>query len=266
LAGPTIGGVVVSQTQGEITWNATDALGVESSGITIDGNAVTNVSGPFKAAVGANFAAPYGALAAGTHTYVITATNDNGVTSQTTGTFVLTGPVISQVTVSQTTGEITWNAAADVGVRSTSVTLDGNALTDLRGPFDAAVGVNYAAFYSTLAVGTHTFVITVTDNGGASSQYTGTIVVGPVISQVAVSLTQGQISWNVADGGVTLSSTSVAIDGSIDQNQLGPITAPNGANYLALFGALPAGTHSYLITATDIAGNSTQYQGTFAVT
>ena len=173
--------------------------------------------------------------------------------------------MITNVAVSQTAGQITWTAAASMGVQSASITMDGNALSNITGPLDTANGVNYAATYGTLGAGAHTYVITVTDKDGATAQYTGTLTVGPVISQVAVSTGQGQISWNVADGGVTISNTAVTIDGAIESNQYGPVPTPGGANYVATFSALASGYHSYVITATDVAGNAIQYTGTFTV-
>ena len=118
-SGPVIGGVVVSQ--GQITWNVTDPAGLQSSSITIDGNAVTSLYGPYTAASGVNYAAVYGALSAGAHTYTISATDNNGVTAQDTQSFTLSGPTIGAVTLfhgtihAQTVGEITWNVSDPAG-------------------------------------------------------------------------------------------------------------------------------------------------------
>ena len=267
LVGPAISRVAIASPQaGEISWNVLDAAGVQSSSITIDGNPPTTLSGPYTAAHGVNYAAVYGTRAAGTHTYVIAATDANGITSQASGTFTLVGATISGVAVNQSKGEISWNAADPAGVQSAAITIDGTAVTNLKGPYTAFASVNYVALYGTLAAGTHTFAITVLDGAGIVSQYTGTLVVGPVISGVVVSTTSGQINWNVSDGGINLTSTTLSIDGLADQNQYGPFTAANGsANYYAAFGALAAGTHNYVITAVDSNNNSTTYSGSFTI-
>ena len=86
--GPMISGVAVSQTKGKISWNAVDADGVASSTLKIDGTPV-KVGGPNAAASGVNFSASYGSLAAGSHSYTITATDKAGHESTSTGSFTL---------------------------------------------------------------------------------------------------------------------------------------------------------------------------------
>ncbi len=191
----------------------------------------------------------------------ITATDNAGNSAQHTGTFVV-GPMISQVMVSVTQGTITWNVAAAYGVASSSLTIDGAAVTNLFGPYTAPPGVNYSGTFSTLSAGSHTYAITATDDAGNSTQRTGTFVVGPMISQVVVSVTQGTITWNVA-AAYGVAGSSLTIDGAAVDKVDGPYTAPPGVNYAAVYGVLQAGEHSYTITAIDDAGNSTQYVGTF---
>ena len=113
---PTISGVVVAVNKGVITWNAAASRGVASSSITIDGVSVTTIDGPYTCPPGVNYAAVYGAISSGSHTYVITATDGAGNWSQRTGTFATPGPTISGVVVSLKQGIITWNAAASAGV------------------------------------------------------------------------------------------------------------------------------------------------------
>jgi hypothetical protein len=272
LAGPTISGVAFALRQQQFSWNVADAAGVQSSSITIDGNALTKLYGPFTAASGVNYAAVYGTLAAGSHTYVITATDRNGTTAQRTGSFTLVGPTISGVTVVEPqVGEISWNATDAAGVQSSGITIDGNAVTRLAGPFAAASGANYAAFYGTLATGAHTYVITATDGNGTTSQYTGSFTLaGPTISGVVVSHTmvgslgQGEITWNVA-GPAALQSCSITIDGNALTNLEGPYPAAAGVNYAAVYGVLPAGPHTCVITATDANGVTAQYSRTFTL-
>ena len=136
-SGPTIGQVAVSQTKGRISWNAVDPDGVASSSLVIDGTAVANVAGPFKAGSGVNFSAPLGSLAAGDHAYAITATDKSGNKSTIQGNFTLlvpltAGPTIGQVALSQARGRISWNAADSDGVSGCTLELDGDSRLEHR--------------------------------------------------------------------------------------------------------------------------------------
>ena len=182
-----------------------------------------------------------------------------------------TDPTISQVKVSQSQGQITWNVADSAGVQSSSITLDGTTVTKIYGPFPAPSGVNYSAVYGSVPAGAHTYVITATDNDNNTSQYTGTFTAGPVIGKVVVShavvnaQTQGVISWNIVDSTAAVQSSTVTIDGSLATNIYGPGITASGVNYSAVFGPLPAGSHTAVITATDAAGLTSQYTQTFTL-
>ena len=275
-SGPAIGEVVIShaqlgaQTRGLITWNVADATGVQSSSIMIDGNPVKSVYGPIGSASGGNYAALCGTLPAGTNTCVISATAKNGNTSQYSETFTLAGPAIGEIAVSHTMvrpqpfGEITWNATAAAGVQSASISIDGRVPAHLYGPLHAASGANYTALFGALPAGTHDYIITATDGDGTTSLYAGKFTLaGPAIGEVAVSPTQEMITWNAADVGAT--SSAIAIDGKPVPRLYGPFHAIAGVNYVALYGALSAGTHTYVITVTDADGVESQDTGTFTL-
>ena len=85
--GPTISGVTIVTASGLMTWNALDSDGVASSSLQIDGADVSNIYGPYVAASGVNFSGVFGTLLSGSHTYTITATDNLGNQSQSTGTF-----------------------------------------------------------------------------------------------------------------------------------------------------------------------------------
>ena len=107
------------------------------------------------------------------------------MTTKSVGVFAVSGPTIGKVAVSTATGVITWNAASSNGVASTALTIDG-AGTNISGPYAAPSGVNYAGTLGSLATGSHTYVITATDNSGRWSQYSGIFQVtnpGPTISK-----------------------------------------------------------------------------------
>ena len=83
--------VAIAQANGRISWNVFDPNGVAGATLQIDGVNVANVIGPFTASSGVNFSAPLGSLAAGAHTYRITATDNLGRQSSLLANFNLTG-------------------------------------------------------------------------------------------------------------------------------------------------------------------------------
>jgi len=262
---PTINNVVLSANQGVITWNAAAVTGIVSSTLTIDGAAVSNVTGPYDAASGVNYQDSFGTLPSGNHTYAITVTSGAGQTTRSVGVFAVSGPAIGKVVVSTAAGVITWNALSSNGVASTSLTIDGNGI-GVSGPYAAASGFNYSGALGSLATGSHTYVITATDNSGRFSQYSGIFQVtnpGPAIGKVAVSIAKGLLTWNAVDSD-GIASVSVTIDG-IARKIRGPYKAASGFNYQGVFGVLASGSHSYIIRATDAVGNPSQYSGTFVV-
>ena len=161
------------------------------------------------------------------------------------------------------------------------LSIDGAALSqgEIVGPYAAASGEDFAwvfgrpgpvsvwAFRPTDPSGVHSYVITATDKAGNSSRLTGTFKVGPVISAVAFSFTQGFMSWNAADP-YGVAATQLSIDGNAVRKSalFGPYAASSGKNFAWVFGSLAAGsTHTYVITATSELDYSTQLSGTFTV-
>ena len=262
---PTIGSVVLAANQGTITWNTAAVTGIKAVALTIDGAGVSNVTGPWDASSGVNFEGVFGGISSGSHYYSITVTSGAGVTTRSVGVFAVSGPSIGKIAVSTATGWITWNAAGSNGVASTALTIDGTGIA-VCGPYAAASGFNYSGALGSLANGSHTYVITATDNSGRWSQYSGIFQVtnqGPTISQVAVSVAKGLLTWNACDSD-GVGTVSVTIDG-IAKKVLGPYKATSGYNYQGVFSKLVSGSHAYVIKAVDGAGNASQYSGTFLV-
>ena len=86
----------------------------------------------------------------------------------------------------------------------------------------------------------------------------------PSISQVTFSQATGNITWNVLDG-QGVASSGLQIDG-VSVAVAGPFAASNGGvNYSASFSQLSKGQHTYLISASDTAGNSSSATGQFNV-
>jgi hypothetical protein len=104
-----------------------DPEGVASCTLKIDGKAVSNVNGPYAAASGVNFSASYGSLAAGNHTYTITATDKAGNVSSSSGSFTLTA--------SSSTARNALFSAASLSALSKSTKADW--LYDLSGLLDS---------------------------------------------------------------------------------------------------------------------------------
>ena len=282
-AGPMISQVGVNLSGRYVSWNEADPAGLSGGQLSmIDGNRVSQseISGPYTAASGVNYAGIFGTLSAGPHTYVITATDALGNVSTQNGSFTVpvtptAGPVISQVGVNLSGRYVSWNEADPAGLSGGQLSIDGIPLSEsaISGPYTAASAANYAGIFgTTLSAGTHTYVITATDALGNVSTRNGSFTVpvtptaGPVISQVGVNLSGRYVSWNEADP-AGLSGGQLSIDGTaLSQSDIsGPYTAASGVNYVGIVGTLSAGPHTYVITATDKLGNAITQNGSFTV-
>jgi len=275
---PTISGVGTSSTKNTISWNVVDSAGVAASSIKIDNTTVLKVSGPYTATSGVNFSASYGNLPAGTHSYSIVATDKAGNATRLNGTFTVaapassSSPTISGVAVSLTKGTITWNALDSDGIGSVALTIDTLPAAKINGPYKAASGQNYSGVMGSLQAGGHSYVITATDKLGNVSTFSGTFNLtaaivgpGPVISGVAVALAKSKLTWNAADTS-GIASVGLTIDGAAVSGIAGPYAAKVGFNYSWGFASLAAGTHNYVIRATDKLGNASYYSGSFTKT
>ena len=231
-----------------MSWNAVDPDGVASTALQIDGSVVSHIDGPFLAASGVNFSAVYGALSAGDHAYIITATDAAGNVSTLNGTITLagpatpvpgTGPTIGQVAVSQAKGYMSWNAVDSDGVASVGLKIDGLTVSKIGGPYAAATGgANYTGDISTLAAGSHDYVISAQDGAGNVSTLNGSFVVtssgsNNATSTAAKSLVLGNVSqsatttsakvqWLYDLGGLSNSSNT---DNSVSANAVDAVMA-----------------------------------------
>ncbi len=172
--GPTISLVVASESKARISWNAFDTTGVTGSTLSIDDNVVSSISGPYTAASGVNFSAPLDSLAAGIHTYSITAFDGLGSQETANGAFTLAAtttydPMISLVVVAQERGRISWNVFSPNTIVGSTLQIDGATIGSVIGPFAASSGVNFSASLAGLVVGSHSYRITATDALGRQS-------------------------------------------------------------------------------------------------
>ena len=289
-AGTAKNGTLESSDNLLITWSATRFNGIASKSLTVDGQAVSTIYGPY----GDNYAGVFGSLAAGQHAFMIEATDFNGVRSEYYGTFdvaatTAAAPVISLVVVAEAGAGgnrdgtldssdqlvITWSATSDDGIASKSLTVDGQAVSTIYGPY----GVNYAGVFGPLAAGTHAYTIEVTDTNGIASIHNGTFNViaaaadppqigNVVVAETAISSRDGLLNteetlvltWTLTDAD-GIASKSLSVDGM----SVATIYGPYGNAYAGLLFRLAAGTHSYTIQATDATGQTSTLNGTFHV-
>ncbi len=87
---------------------------------------------------------------------------------------------------------------------------------------------------------------------------------GPTIGSVVFSAAKRVISWNAADSD-GVAGSHLQIDGKNVSQVYGPYQAAPGVNYSASTAVLAVGHHSYVITASDKAGHSSTFSGSFDV-
>ena len=115
--------------------------------------------------------------AEGSHTYAITATDGAGDWTQYNKTFTV-GPSISHVSVSTTTGQISWIAADPAGITSSNIVIEGVGSPTTYGPYTVSPGLAYSCSYGGLSLGTYTYAqLIATDTLGDTTQITGTFTV-----------------------------------------------------------------------------------------
>ncbi len=167
-----------------ITWSATSDDGIASKSLTIDGQTVSTVYGPY----GVNYAGVFGPLEAGSHAYTIEVTDTNGIASTHNGVFNVIAaapdpPQIGNVVVAETanlprdgllnseeTLVLTWTLTDADGIASKSLSVDGNTVAPIYGPYGNA----YAGLLGQLPQGTHAYQIQATDTTGQTSTFNGT--------------------------------------------------------------------------------------------
>jgi hypothetical protein len=151
-----------------------------------------------------------------------------------------------------------------------TMAVDGTYLL-VAGPYGTKYAGNYAGLLGTLLGGSHTYVITATGATGASTSVTGTFTTtapagsGPTISNivVATSAKTPVITWRLTDSaGVKL--TTITVDGKF-LPVYGPYGTKYAGNYAGVLGTLSAGSHTYVINATNAKGVSSKATGAFTV-
>ncbi|MDM8565756.1 PKD domain-containing protein [Candidatus Halobeggiatoa sp. HSG11] len=207
----------------------------------------------------------------GTHTITLTVTDDKGATSQASKT--ITGskniPPVPLFTVSPESGPTPLTVSVDA---SNSYDEDGEIVrydwSVIYNSMDIAEDSNsnpsVVSKFTLRKVGTHTITLTVTDNEGATSKISKTVVVGPNTPPVAsftASPENGPTPLTVklnADNSYDEDGEIVKYAWTVDGNS---VTLTNNEIILS-----EVGTHTITLTVTDDKGATSQVSKTITVT
>ncbi len=300
---PAIAGIVVAESSASnkngklestdkllITWAASSSHGIASQTMVIDDKVAVPVKGPFS---NLYYYSNIGTQTVGVHTYTITTTDANGLSSSVVGTFTvvapapptLAGAAVGESGSSNKNGKLeptdkltlTWIAKSDYGIASQTVKVGEKAIASVK----SVAGTSY--YYCSLgawAVGTHAYTITTTDVNGRLSSVTGTFIVvgastippaivGQAVGEAGSSNKNGilettdklTLTWGAkSDNGVARQTITV------DGETVGSAKPVAGTSYYyCSLGTWAAGTHSYVITTFDATGLSSSVSGSFTV-
>ena len=199
-------------------------------------------------------------LPQGSHAYYVTALDSAGNTSapvSTTWTVDLTAPALTlsstpDIVTNATTASFSFSATDSGGgaVSSYSCSIDGAAYASCSSPKS----------YSSLGAGAHTFAVVVTDTAGNTSgatTFSWTVdLTAPTLSITAkpnsiTNATTASFSFSGNDtGGGTIASYSC----KLDAGSYATCTSPQA------YASLAAGAHTFSVTVTDTAGNTSSEQ------
>jgi len=267
----TLGSIPSVVTPGTVVMLSGSA--VAGAGRSITSYAWAQLTGATVTISNANTAnANFTASATGTYSFMLTATDSGGQTGTATAVLVVSLPVSMPPPV------VTLGSIPSVVAPGDTVTLSGSAVAGAgrsitsyawvqqSGPATVVISnANTAnANFTASATGSYTFKLTANDNGGQAGTATVVILVSAPVAAPPPVVTLGSMPSVVAPGDiVTLSGSAVAGAGrSITSyawaQQTGPTTVAisnaNAAN--VYFTAPPAGTYSFILTATDNGGQT----------
>ncbi len=235
---------------------------------TIAGYAWKQVSGPSGASISnANTATPVvSGLTAGQYTFQLTVTDNSGATATAQVKIIVNAATVNQPPVANAGNNQTITLPAN------SVTLDGSGSEDpdgtitsyswtkMSGPAQGTIvnATDASTLVNTLVQGTYVYILTVTDNDGATGADTVTITVNAASNQPPVANAGSNKTITIPVNSVVLDgSKSSDPDGSIvsyNWIQLsGPSTATiaNGNSATAAAGSLLVGNYYFQLTVTD---------------
>lgn len=223
-----------------ISWSSSNATSVAVSGNGLNSSA-------------ANGSQLVTNLAAGTHTYSITAQGPNGPVTQTASVTVTSASLVSAA-ISASPTAVTAPGSSTLTWSSTNATA-----VSVSGPGLNSTAANDSRTVTGLSAGTYTYTISAQGPGGPVSR-TATVTVNAAPS-VSASLTTSPAS-GVAPASTTVGwNTSAASSVSVS----GPGISSASANGSQLVSGLGVGTHTYTLVAQGSGGPVTR-TATFTVT
>ncbi len=200
-----------------------------------------------------------GALAAGSHTITVVATDTSGnvttqtatiIVDQTAPSVAITG--ITSPTASGASQTATITASDNVAIASQTCRLDSGSATACTTSF--ATGA--------LTAGSHTITVVATDTSGNVTTQTATIIVDQSAPSVAISGLSSPTNSTASQTATIATSDNVALASQTCRLDSGAITACT-TSYAT--GTLTAGSHTITVIATDTSGNSTTQTATIVV-
>ena len=261
-AAPVIGGSNGAQNTSTVTLTGTaeaNAVVEVFEGATSRGSAV---------ATGGNWTVTVNGVADGAHNYVARATDAAGNVSGSSNTRTITvdtvapnAPIIGGANATQNSSTVTLTGTGEAG--ATITVLEG---ATTRGTA-TATGGTWSVTINSVADGSHSYVVTARDAAGNTSgnSNTRTIVVDTVAPNAPVI---GGSNGAQNTSTVTLSGTAEAgatvtvLEGATTR---GTATA-TGGNWTVTINIVADGTHSYVATARDAAGNTSGNSNTRTIT
>jgi hypothetical protein len=240
-----------------VKWNATDSgSGIAKTEIKFDSGSWNIVSGSSDILT---------SLAAGSHTVTVRATDYAGNMNTASVTFTVDTVAPSVRITSPTSGSynnsssstVQWTASdSGSGIAKMEIKLDTGSWSTIAGTTDTL---------TSLADGSHTVTVRVTDNAGNVNSASASFVVDTVAPVLSInSPTSGSynntgsvtVSWTATDGGSGIAKTEINVDS-------GPWTPISGTGYSLT--SMANGAHTVTIRATDNAGNMNTESVTFTV-
>ena len=219
-------------------------------------------------------------LVAGTYQYRLTVTDNGGATNSATVTITVNAPTNQAPTARAGSNQTITLPTASANLSGTASTdpdgtITGWAWTQVSGPNTATWSANNTSTctVSGLVVGTYTFRLTVTDNGGITGTTTVTVTVNAAANVAPVANAGSNQTIQLPASTASLSgAASSDVDGTITGWAWTQVSGPNTATWSATntsncsVSGLVAGTYTFRLTVTDNSGASNAATVTVTVT